>query len=160
MLYLGPPWTSFVAALDKGQCNKAVCRRHSYWYIWHINEFNSQFVCQIRKNYRSKTSKAYLAYTYKPKLKKALGPSSSSAADSASTSLQPASTTSSTRTFWQWQDIFTYIFLSSFHRKNKRRRKQDHVFCCSWAWIYSIPCQLKYIASSLPSQYFFSLRHI
>jgi hypothetical protein len=23
------PWTSFVAALDKGQCSKAVCRRHS-----------------------------------------------------------------------------------------------------------------------------------
>ena len=23
------PWTSFVAALDKGQCRKAVCRRHS-----------------------------------------------------------------------------------------------------------------------------------
>jgi hypothetical protein len=22
------PWTSFVAALDKGQCRKAVCRRH------------------------------------------------------------------------------------------------------------------------------------
>ena len=23
------PWTSFVAALDKGQCRKAVCRRHT-----------------------------------------------------------------------------------------------------------------------------------
>jgi hypothetical protein len=23
------PWTFFVAALDKGQCRKAVCRRHS-----------------------------------------------------------------------------------------------------------------------------------
>ncbi len=23
------PWTSFVAALDKGQCRKAVCRRHN-----------------------------------------------------------------------------------------------------------------------------------
>jgi hypothetical protein len=23
------PWTSFVAALDKGQCRKAVCRLHS-----------------------------------------------------------------------------------------------------------------------------------
>jgi hypothetical protein len=22
------PWTFFVAALDKGQCRKAVCRRH------------------------------------------------------------------------------------------------------------------------------------
>jgi hypothetical protein len=27
------PWTSFVAALDKGQCRKAVCRRHRYIYI-------------------------------------------------------------------------------------------------------------------------------
>ena len=24
------PWTSFVAALDKGQCRKAVCRRYKY----------------------------------------------------------------------------------------------------------------------------------
>jgi hypothetical protein len=26
------PWTSFVAALDKGQCRKAVCRRHNTLY--------------------------------------------------------------------------------------------------------------------------------
>jgi hypothetical protein len=25
------PWTSFVAALDKGQCRKAVCRRHTHY---------------------------------------------------------------------------------------------------------------------------------
>jgi hypothetical protein len=25
------PWTFFVAALDKGQCRKAVCRRYSYF---------------------------------------------------------------------------------------------------------------------------------
>jgi hypothetical protein len=24
------PWTFFVAALDKGQCRKAVCRRYTY----------------------------------------------------------------------------------------------------------------------------------
>jgi len=28
------PWTSFVAALDKGQCRKAVCRRHKYSAIF------------------------------------------------------------------------------------------------------------------------------
>jgi hypothetical protein len=25
------PWTSFVAALDKGQCRKALCKRHIYY---------------------------------------------------------------------------------------------------------------------------------
>jgi hypothetical protein len=28
------PWTFFVAALDKGQCRKAVCRRHTLAYIF------------------------------------------------------------------------------------------------------------------------------
>jgi hypothetical protein len=26
------PWTFFGAALDKGQCRKAVCRRHTFFY--------------------------------------------------------------------------------------------------------------------------------
>jgi hypothetical protein len=32
------PWTFFVAALDKGQCRKAVCRRYTYYtvYYWYL----------------------------------------------------------------------------------------------------------------------------